>query len=159
MLAKQITESKNKFGSYLVKISATIQHKSVSINELRDAFFSFKFNNKSPGYDEICFNVFKKCFSELCKPLKYVFTLPIETGVFPDKLKIARASPAYKVGDIGGLTNYRPMSVLPCLSKILERIMYNRLFSYVSQEKILYSKQFGLQSGHSTEYAILQLAN
>ena len=92
MLAKQIPESKNTFRSYLVKISATIQHKSVSINELRDAFFSFKLN-KSPGYDEICFNVFKKCFSELCKPLKYVFTLPIETGVFPDKLKIARAPP------------------------------------------------------------------
>ena len=135
-----------------------MQHKSVSINELRDAFFSLKLN-KSPGYDEISFNVVKKCFSELCEPLKYVFNLSIETGVFPDKLKIARVSPVYKAGDIGDLTNYRPISVLPCFSKILERIMYNRLFSYVSQEKILYSKQFGFQSGHSTEHAILQLAN
>ena len=157
MLAKQIPKSKISFESYLVKTSATMQHKSVSINQLRDAFFSLKLN-KSPGYDEISFNVVKKCFSELCEPLKYVFNLSIETGVFPDKLKTARVLPVYKAGDIGDLTNYRPI-VLPCLSKILERIIYNRLFSYVSQEKILYSKQFGFQLGHSTKHAILQLAN
>ena len=85
--------------------------------------------------------------------------MSIETGVFPDKLEIARVSPVYKAGDSSDLTNYRPISVPPCFSKILERIMHNRLFSYVSQEKILYSKQFGFQSGHSTEHAILQLAN
>ena len=68
-------------------------------------------------------------------------------------------SPVYKAGDIGDLTNYRPNSVLPWFSKILEIIMCNRLFSYVSQEKKIYSKQFGFQSGHSTEHAILQLAN
>ena len=158
MLTKQIPESKNTFESYLVKTSATMQHKSVSINELRDAFFSLKIN-KSPGYDEISFNVVKKCFSELSKPLKYVFSLSIETGVFPDKLEIARVSPVHKAGDIGDLTNYRPISFLPCFSKILERIMYNCVFSYVTQEKILYSKQLGFQSGHSTEHAILQLAN
>ena len=88
-----------------------MQHKSVSINELRDAFFSLKLN-KSPGYDEISFNVVKKCFSELCEPLKYVFNLSIKTGVFPGKLKIARVSPVYKTSDRSDLTNYRPISVL-----------------------------------------------
>ena len=68
-------------------------------------------------------------------------------------------SPVYKAGGSSALANYRPISVLPCFSKILEGIMYNRLFSYVSQEKKLYSKQFGFQSGYSTEHAILQLAN
>ena len=61
ILAKQIPESENTFESYVVKTSATMQHKSVSINELRDAFFSLKLN-KSPLYDEISFNVVKKCF-------------------------------------------------------------------------------------------------
>ena len=58
-----------------------------------------------------------------------IFNLPIETGVFPDKLKITRVSSVYKAGDSSDLTNYRPISVLPCFSKILERIMHNRLFS------------------------------
>ena len=61
--------------------------------------------------------------------------------------------------DNNDLTNYRPISVLSCFSKIHERIMYNRLSSYVSEEKILYSKQFDFQSGYSTEHAILQLAS
>ena len=65
MQAKQIPESKNAFESYLVIISAIMQHKPVSINELRDAFFSLYCNN-SQGYDEISFNVIKKGFSELC---------------------------------------------------------------------------------------------
>ena len=158
MLAKQIPESKNIFEKYLVKTSGTMQHKSVSINELRDAFFTFKLN-KNPGYDEISFNVVKNYFRELCEALKYVFNLSTETGLLPDKLKIARVAPVYKAGDTFDLTNYRPISVLPCFSKILERIMYDRLFSYSSQEKILYSKQFDIQSGHSTEHAILQLVN
>ena len=131
-----------------------MQHKSVLINELRDAFFSIKLY-KSPGYDDISLNVVKKCFNELCETFENVFNLSTEVGVFPDKLKIARVSPVYKAGDNSDLTNYRLISVLPCFSKILESIMYNRLLSYVSQEKILYSKQFGFQSGNSTEHAIL----
>ena len=137
ILAKQIPESESTFESYLVKTSATMQHKSVSINELRDAFFSFKFN-KSPGYDEISFNIVKKCFSELCELFKHVFNLSIETGMVPDKFKVARVSPLYMACDSSDLTNYRPISVLPCFSKILERIMYNCLFCYVSKEKNLY---------------------
>ena len=57
------------------------------------------------------------------------------------------------------ISNYRPVSVRPCFSKILERIMHNRLYSYLVNEKILYSKQFGFQKGHSTDYAIAQLAD
>ena len=72
MLSKQIPESENTFESYLVKTSATMQRKLVSINELRDAFFSLKLN-KCPGYDKISFNVVRECLSELCEPLKHLF--------------------------------------------------------------------------------------
>ena len=57
------------------------------------------------------------------------------------------------------LSNYRPISVLSCFSKILERIMYNRLYQYLTENKILYPKQFGFQTGHSTEHAIVQLVD
>ena len=77
ILAKQIPENVNTFESYLVKTS----DKSVSINELRDVFISLKLN-KSPGYDEIIFNIIKKCFSKLCEPLNHVFDLSITSGVF-----------------------------------------------------------------------------
>ena len=100
-----------------------MQHNSVSTNKLKDAFFSLKLS-KSPGYDKISFNVVKK-YSIYSK---HVFNLSIDTGVFPDQLKIARVSPVYKAGDSSDLSNYRPVSVLPCFSKIPERIIYNQLF-------------------------------
>ena len=91
--------------------------------------------------------------------LRYVFDLSSQTGIFPDTLKIAKVTPEFKTGDLKEISNYRPISVLPCFSKILERIMHNRPHSYLVNEKILYSKQFGFQKGHSTEHAIAQLAD
>ena len=52
---------------------------------------------------------------------------------------------------------YRPISVLPCFSKILERIIYNRLFNHLIKNNILYSKQFEIQKGHFMEHVIIQL--
>ena len=69
----------------------------------------------------------KNCFSSLNYPLKYLFGKSIENGVVPDALKIARVSPLFKGGDPTDISNYRPISVLSCFSKILERIMYNCL--------------------------------
>ena len=89
-------------------------------------FFSLKINKTSECH-EISFNVVKNCFSELKMPLNYLFDISLESGVFPDKLKIARVIPLYKAGDPANISNYRPISVLPCFSRMLERIMYNRL--------------------------------
>ena len=80
-------------------------------------------------------------------------------GVFPDKLKIARVTRIFKKRNNTLVTNYRPISVLPCFSKLLERIMYNRLYKFLVENNILYEKQFGFQNAHSTEHAILQLVN
>ena len=69
--------------------------KPVSISELKDAFFSFQ-ANKRPGYDGISFNVVKHCFGSSHKPLLHIFNLSIQKGIFPDELKIAKVTPAYK---------------------------------------------------------------
>ena len=69
-----------------------------------------------------------------------------------------KSDPVFKTGDLKEVSNYRPISVLPCFSKILERIMHSRLYSYLVNEKI-FSKQFAFQKGHSTEHAIAQLAD
>ena len=72
-------------------------------------------------------------------------------------MKIARVTPIFKTGDKTLVTNYRPISILPCFSKLLERIMYNRVYNHLNEFGILYKKQFGFQKAHSTEHAILQL--
>ena len=89
---------------------------SLTINEITQAFLSLKIN-KSPGCDEISFNVIRDCFSELNKPVKYLFHMSLESENFPDKLKIARVIPLFKAGD--------PAS--PSLSKIYEWFNANKL--------------------------------
>ena len=71
-------------------------------------------------------------------------------------MKIAKVSPIFKKGDQSIFSNCRPISVLPCFS-ILERIMYNRLYTYLAENSILFNKQFGFRAGHPTEHALLEL--
>ena len=112
--------------------------------------------NKSTGIDEISFSVIKNCFKELSDILRYVSNLSLQAGIFPDSLKIAKVTPVFTAGDLMEISNYRPISVLPCFSKILEPIMHSHLYSYLGNEKILYLKQFGFQKCHFTEHATAQ---
>ena len=157
-LASQIPKSSKTFEIYMNKVNVIMDSKHLSINELKDTFFSLKIN-KSSSVDDVSFNIIKKCFRMLCEPLTYLFQLSLEKGLFPDDLKIAKVTPIYKAGDNSDVSNYRPISVLPCFSKILERLMYNRLYKYLKENNILYEKQFGFQSRYSTNDAIVQLVD
>ena len=153
-LAKDIGTSTESFNEYIKKQDTTQPEKLISVNKFKDSFFSLKIN-KSACYDNISFNVVKKCFGVLHKPLLHIFNLSLQTGIFPDKLKIARITPLFKGGENYELGNYRPISVLPYFSKILEKIMYNRLYKYLTDNSILYKKKFGFNEGHSTEHAMV----
>ena len=72
-------------------------------------------------------------------------------------MKLARVIPLYKSNDPMMFSNYRPVSVLPLFSQILERLMYNRLLSFIDKHKLLYSYQFGFRSNHSPELALILL--
>ena len=76
---------------------------------------------------------------------------------FPDDLKTARVTSIFKACDNQDLVNYGRLSILPFFSRILERIMHNRLFGYLTKNDMLYKKQLGFQKGHSTEHAIIEL--
>ena len=138
-LAKEITRPGKSFESYVPKSNTTMSTGPISVNELKNAFFSIK-TNKCPGHDEINFIVTSSCFGELCKPLQYLFHLSFEKSIFPEELKIAKVTPVFKAGDNTELSNYRPISVLPCFSKILECVMYTCLCKYLLDSNILYKK-------------------
>lgn len=112
--------------------------------------------NKSAGFDEINVNVVLQVIELIFKPLKFIYNLSLQCGIFPQNLKIAKVIPLYKKGDRTEVSNYRPISILPCFSKILERIIYNRLYSYIETHDLLDDRQFGFQAKHSTDHALLQ---
>ena len=157
-MASSIPHSNKDFKSYLKENEILLSEYDVSEKELEDAFCSLKIN-KSPGFDDISSNVVKNAYHIIKHPLRYIFNLSIKYGEFPEKLKIARITPVFKSDDVTALNNYRPISVLPCFSKLLERIMYNRLYNFLREHNLLYDKQFGFQASHSTDHAIIELTN
>lgn len=80
-------------------------------------------------------------------------------GSFPDKMKIAKVCPIFKADDRCEISNYRPISVLPIFSKILEKLLYNRLLTFLNMHSILASNQFGFREKHSTFMALLNLVD
>ena len=78
-------------------------------------------------------------------------------GIVPKSVKCSLISPVYKSEDKMLVTNYRPVAVLPCFSKILEKLMFIRLISFIEKHKILYQDQYGFRKNHSTEMAIINL--
>ena len=140
------------------EFSSVMNESDLSLEELRKAFNSLE-RNKSAGIDEINVNIVKSVYDLVEAPLLLIFNLSLKQGIFPDQLKVARIVPIFKTGSESKMSNYRPISILPCFSKILERIMYNRLYAYIESSNILYKKQFGFQKNHSTEHAVVKLVD
>ena len=88
-------------------------------------------------------------------PLLHIFNKSFEEGVFPQKLKLAIITPIYKKEAENVFTNYRPISVLPVFSKVLEKLMHSRITSFINRLEILYTNQFGFREKRSTNLAIL----
>ena len=81
------------------------------------------------------------------------------TGIFPDKLKIDKVVPIYKKGENTQFCNYRPIFLLPAISKVIEKIMYSQLDNFFKTQKHLYENQYGFRTEHSTEFSALELAD
>ena len=128
---------------------------NVTESDVVKIFASLK--SSSSGWDGISLNVVKSSFAYFVKPLTHCMNLSLMNGIVPNELKIARVIPLFKSGDISLFSNYRPVSVLPLFSKILERLMYVRLLSFVNHCKLLYKFQFGFREGHSPELALIYL--
>ena len=95
--------------------------------------------------------------SDIAPTLSHIFNRSLLTGIVPSLLKIAKVNPIFKAGDNQMFSNYRPISVLPAISKILENIMYNRLFEFIDLHGILCSRQYGFRPKRSTYMAINDL--
>ena len=115
--------------------------------------------NKSLDYDDISSNASNNVLGFIVDPLKCISNNSLVQGIFLDEMKIAQFMLIFKVGDKENVVNCRPISILLYFSKILERIMYNRVSLYLTENDLLYNKQFGFQTGHSTDHTIVQLVD
>ena len=127
-------------------------------DEFLESFKSLKIS-KAPGFDQIDVNVINQKYNHIKKPLIRIFGDWIKLTVFLENLKLAKVTPIFKSGKKQLSMNYTPILLLPYLLKLLEWIMYNRLYKYLSKNNLLFYKQFGFRKGHSTKHALTKLVN
>jgi len=130
----------------------------ISMNELFNTLMNLK-DSKSCSCDDISSHLVRLTANQLVIPLLHIYNLSFEQGKFPSALKIAKVIPVYKKGSTDSLVNYRPISLTSPFAKILERLMYNRLYSYLLKFDILYEHQFGFRKSHSTSMALIDVIN
>lgn len=116
--------------------------------------------NKSSGVDGMSVK-FLKLFhcTHHTVILSTLFNKLVKEGIFPDCLKTSIVSPIFKKGDSNNLSNYRPISVFPILSKIFEKIMHDKMLSYLSSINFFSKNQFGFLPGSNTENALVEFTN
>ena len=155
-LASSIPSTASHFSSYISENSETsLFFTPTSENEIIKIVNSLE-PSKSCGYDNLNVNLLKKIIFYIVSPLNHIFNLSFCSGIFPDSMKIAKVIPIFKKDDPTEIKNYRPISLLPVLSKLLERLAYDRLHKFLVENNLLNPNQFGFRKGYSTEYAIIQ---
>ena len=113
----------------------------------------------SYGYDEISSRILKISALYVLSPLMYIFNKILSTGIFPDRLKFFEVKPLFKKDDITEFSNYQPISLLPLFSKIILKIIYERLYCYLNDNNILVKDQFGFGEKSTTDTAMYILLN
>ena len=113
----------------------------------------------SCGYDIIPLRVIKYIPPNKLKVLAYIFNLSYSQGVYINCFKTARVVQIFKKGDPESIANYRPISLLPCFSKILEKIIYSRICNFLEKNNFFYPYQFGFREKHSIESAATYLVS
>ena len=109
-------------------------------------------SSNSEGVDCFNINVIKTSIDLLASALSQICNISFSTGIVPDRLKISKVIPVFKSEDSTKFTNYRPISILPCFSKILDSAMYHRLMNYLTCHNILNDQQYGFRKKHSLQH-------
>ena len=167
----------NEFNNYFATICANNQipdmntHYTSYLNTPIESTFNFEHidnattmhhlskltPSNSYGHDNLSAITLKSIANEICECITLIINQSITTGIFSDQLKVAKVVPIFKKNDQSDIKSYRPISVLPTISKLFENVMQTQLMEYFTSHNLLASQQFGFMSNRSTELAALEL--
>ena len=116
-------------------------------------------NKSSYGYDSISNKLIKSASHVLVRALTLIVNQSLHTGIYPSQLKLSRVKQLFKHGNKSQFNNYKPISLLPSLSKIVEYVLFDQLLHYFIENNLLSLEQFGFRPGHSTELAAVRLVD
>jgi hypothetical protein len=162
-IGRELAEKASMNGSSDTSSSSPRTHFSFVLiptdeDEVTNCILNLK-KDHSSGRDEITGAILKRYRNILVPPITYIFNLILSSGTFPDQLKLAEVIPIHKGGDGGCVNNFRPISKLHTLAKVLEKLINKRLINYLETKKLLSCSQFGFRAGTSTSDAVHELTD
>ena len=148
----------HKFFNHFLKnpCNESIFTKPCSNKEIIDIISDLR-SNKTTGPSSILIKIMELAKDFTASNLTVPFNLSFISGVFSDKLKIAKTLPVFKKGSKLECSDYIPISLLSNLDKIMEKLMHKRLMEFLNEQKVLYCKQYGFRKSFSTAHAIINL--
>ena len=158
-LAKKIPVVGKPFHSFLKnKNQNSIFFSPTNSSEILKLVKNFK-EKRRVGHDEVSNFLLINIIHEIVVPLEHIFNLSMSQGAVPDAMKLAKVVPIFKKGDPLDSCNYRPISLLSSISKVLEKLIYDRTVAFLVSNNIFSDSQFGFRQKHSTVHAILHFIN
>ena len=151
------TSHKRNYSTYLHRMVDSRFNFSPIDNEQTEKIISSLQSKSSCGHDGISTKFLKSIAPVLLQSLTLVINQSLISGIFPDSLKIAKVVPLHKKECILIMDNYRPVSLLTSISKVIEKVVHIQLSNYLKENKLLYISQYGFRGDHSTELASLEL--
>ena len=125
-LASEIQDTSSKYTDYITPTEQIFSLAEISSQEFFDLIQKIP-GNKSSGLDNISARLLKEAAPIVIRSLTYIINLSISTGIFPNAWKLAKVTPIFKEDAKTDPNNYRPISVLPVVSKLIERVVFNQL--------------------------------
>src|ERR1700733_14829777 len=158
-LNKNIPTSNSSYQDYLdPPLSNSLVFYPTSPEELIQLKRSMKLSHSS-GPDSLDPTIVSPSFIHVIDPLTAIINCSLSSGTVPLSMKTSTITPIFKQGSKDEITNYRPISILPYFSKLLEKIVYSRLYNFIEKMNILYPLQHGFRTGHSTIMSLLDIHN
>ena len=158
-LAGKIPKSRRNIHNYVSDIPRTLN--SLIVRNIKHTDIEKIINllpaKTSSGHDGVSNKLLKDLNCTISYPLSIIFNQSLETGIFPEKMKIAEIVPLYKSREEDKVINYCPVSLLMTTSKILEKIIYAKLYGFLTQHNLFFDSQYGYRTKRSCKHAIMEM--
>ena len=156
LLSSTINNQNKTHSDYLKeRILCSFSFSLVTPDEVKKIISGFT-PKSSSGVDNMSMKLLKRIENAILWPLTLVINQSLTTGIFPDKLKVAKVVPLFKKGNEHLPDNYRPISLLSSISKVFEKVVYDQVYRYFKSNSLFYISQYGYRNDHSTEMACLE---
>ena len=157
-LAEGLPESATTPESYITPSYSILEIQNVSETDVFKLLSTIKLS-KATGHNRISPKLLKDSAGVIAPTLTKIFNQSITTGIFPEDLKVSIISPLHKTGSKVECNNYRPISVLSAVAKVLEKLISNQIYLYLETNGILTQQQAGFRKNQSTETSLLNIMN